>query len=91
MLNKKNVLDYFWAEAIATTMYIMNRTPTIAIHRTTHEEKFTWKKLIFLNLRMFSCFACVNVLNEKKKIIPKGGKCIFIGYSLTTVLFESCK
>ena len=31
MLNEKKMPDYFWAEAIATPIYIINKTP-IAVH-----------------------------------------------------------
>jgi hypothetical protein len=41
MLNEKNLPNYFWAEAIATIVYIMNQTPTAAVHGMTPEEKFT--------------------------------------------------
>jgi hypothetical protein len=44
MLNEKNLSNYFWAEAVATVVYIMNQTPTAAIHGMTTEEKFTGKK-----------------------------------------------
>jgi hypothetical protein len=91
MLNK-NLPNYFCAKAIAITMYIMNQTPTTAIHGMTHEEKFTWKKPNVSNLRMFSYLAYVHVFNEKKtKLDPKVEKCIFIGYSLLIVPFKSCK
>jgi len=43
MLNKKNLPNYFWAEAVATIVYIMNRTPTARFHGMTPEEKFTGK------------------------------------------------
>jgi hypothetical protein len=41
MLNEKNFPNKFWAEVVATTIYIMNRTPTTAVHGMTPEEKFT--------------------------------------------------
>jgi hypothetical protein len=44
MLNEKNLLNYFWAEAVSTAVYIMNRTPTLAVHGMTPEEKLTGKK-----------------------------------------------
>jgi transposase InsO family protein len=44
MLNEKNLPNYFWAEAIATVVYIMNQTPIAAVHGMTPEEKFTSKK-----------------------------------------------
>ena len=45
MLNEKKMPDYFWAEAVATAVYIMNRTPTTAVHGMTSEEKYTGRKL----------------------------------------------
>ncbi len=63
MLNKKNLPDYSWVEAITTTMYITNRIPIIIIHGMTPKEKFAWKKLNVSNLKMFSCLAYVHVFN----------------------------
>jgi len=83
MLNEKNLPNYFWAEVIATAVYIMNRTPTKAIHGMTPEEKFTGKKPNVSHLKVFSCIAYVHVLDEKRsKLDSKAKKCIFIRYSL---------
>ncbi len=83
MLNEKNLPNYFWAEAIVTVMYIMNRTPTTVVHGMTPEEKFTGKKPNVSHLKVFGYIAYVHVPNEKKsKLDPKAKKCIFIGYSL---------
>jgi len=83
MLNEKNLPNYFWAEAIATVVYIMNRTSTTAVHGMTPKEKFTSKKPDVSHLRVFGCIAYVHVPDEKKsKLNPKAQKCIFIGYSL---------
>jgi hypothetical protein len=82
MLNEKNLPNCFWAEAVATAVYIMNRTPTLAIHDMTPEEKFTGKKPDVSHLRVFGCIAYVHVPDEKRsKLDPKAEKCIFIGYS----------
>jgi len=83
MLNEKNLPNYFWAEAIATVIYIMNRAPTVAIHGMTPEEKFTGNKPDVSHLKVFCCIAYVHVHDEKRsKLDPKTEKCIFIGYSL---------
>jgi hypothetical protein len=37
MLNEKNLPNYFWVEAVATTVYIMNRTSIAIIHGMTPE------------------------------------------------------
>jgi hypothetical protein len=83
MLNEKNLPNYFWAEAIATVVYIMNRTPTVVVHGMITEEKFTGKKPDVSHLRVFGCIAYVHVPHEKKsKLDPKVEKFIFVGYSL---------
>jgi hypothetical protein len=83
MLNEKNLPNYFWAEAITTVVYIVNRTPTTIIHGMTPEEKFTSKKPYVSHLIVFGCIAYVHVPDEKRsKLDPKAKKCIFIGYSL---------
>jgi len=83
MLNDKNLPNYFWAKAVATVIYIMNRKPTSAIHSMTPKEKFTCKKPDVSHLIVFGCIAYVHVHDEKRsKLDPKAKKCIFIGYSL---------
>jgi len=56
-LNEKNLPNYFWAETVTTTIYIMNRTPTAAIHGMTLEEKFTSKKPDISHLKVFGYIA----------------------------------
>jgi hypothetical protein len=83
MLNEKNLPNYFWVKAVVTIVYIMNRTPTMAIRGMTPEEKFTGKKPNLSHFIVFGCIAYVHVLDEKRsKLDPKVDKCIFIGYSL---------
>jgi len=83
MLNKKNLPNYFWVEAVTTAVYIMNQTPIAAVHGMTSKEKFTCKKPNVSHFRMFGCIAYVHVPDEKRsKLDPKAEKCIFIGYSL---------
>jgi len=83
MLNEKNLSNYFWAEAVATIVYIMNQTPIATIHDMTPEEKFIGKKPNVSHLRAFGCIPYVHVPDEKRsKLDPKAEKCIFIGYSL---------
>jgi hypothetical protein len=80
MLNEKNLPNYSWAEAVATGVYIMNRTPTTVVHGMTLEKKFTCKKPDVSHLRVFGYITYVHVPNEKRsKLDPKAGKCIFIG------------
>jgi hypothetical protein len=81
MLNEKNLPNYFWAEAITTTFYIVNQTPIAIVHGMTLGEKFMGKKSDVSHLKMFVCIAYMHVVDEKRsKLDPKVQKCIFIGY-----------
>ena len=53
MLNEKNMPRSFWAEAVYTTVYIMNRNPTTTIPDMTHEEKFNGRKPNLSHLKVF--------------------------------------
>ena len=82
-MSEKSMPHSYWAEAVSTTVYIMNMTPTAAIHDVTPEEKYTGKKLDVSHLKVFGCIAYVHVPDElRTKLDPKAEKCIFIGYSL---------
>ena len=77
------VPDYFWAEAVATDVYIMNNTPTVAIHGMMPQEKYTSRKPDISHLKVFGCIAYVHIPDERRtKLDPKVEKCIIIGYSL---------
>jgi len=79
----KSMPHHYWTEAVATTVYIMNRTPTIAVHGMTPKEKYSGRKPYLSHLKVFGCMAYVHVPNElRTKLDPKVEKCVFIGYSL---------
>ena len=77
------MLDYFWVEAVAIAMYIMNRTPTVAVHGMTPKEMYTGRKPNISHFKVFGCIAYVHIPNERRtKLDPKAKKCIFFWYSL---------
>lgn len=39
MLIEKHLPDYYWAEAIGTAVYVLNRTPRAGLHMITPYEK----------------------------------------------------
>ena len=83
LMNEKEMPKYYWAEAVHVAVYIMNMTPTAAIHGMTPEEKFTGKKPDLSHLKVFGCLAYVHIPDELRfKLDPKAKKCVFIGYSL---------
>ncbi|MCO5559842.1 hypothetical protein L7F22_013446 [Adiantum nelumboides] len=76
LMSEKNVPHCYWAEAVSTAVYIMNRTPTAAVHNVTPEEKFFGKKPDLGHLKVFGCIAYVHVSDElRTKLDPKAEKC----------------
>jgi hypothetical protein len=83
LMADKSMPHHYWAEAIATAVYIMNKTPIVTMHGMTPEEKYSGRKPDLSHLKVFGCIAYVHVLDELRiKLDPKAKKCVFIGYSL---------
>ncbi|KAG9450482.1 hypothetical protein H6P81_010447 [Aristolochia fimbriata] len=71
----------FRAEAVNTTCYIINRSPSTAIELKTLEEVWTGMPVDYSNLRIFGCAAYVHVQdNHRSKLDPKSKYFIFLGY-----------
>jgi len=82
MLQNKSLPKQFWAEAVNTAVYILNRSPTKAILNTTPYEAWFNRKPNVDHFRVFGCIAYSHIPKEnREKLDGKGEKCIFIGYS----------
>ena len=78
-MTEKNMPLYYWAEAINTANYILNRCITSGVHEVTPEECFYGSSLG--HLKVFGCLAYVHVTAEvRSKLDPKAEKCVFVGY-----------
>lgn len=55
MLSFENLNKRFWGEAIHTTFYLINRSPSSAIGFKTSEELWNGKPACYDNLRIFGC------------------------------------
>eukprot|EP00253_Pinus_taeda_P034553 PITA_34553 len=81
MLSGAELGQEFWAEAVDTACYLVNRSPSSALEDKTPQEVWTGKKPSLSHLRVFGCDAYVHVPKENRtKLDSKSEKCIFIGY-----------
>jgi transposase InsO family protein len=81
MLSGAELGHEFWAEAVGTTCYLVNRSPSSTLDDKTPHEVWTRKKPSLEHLRVFGCDAYVHVPKENRsKMDKKDEKCIFIGY-----------
>ena len=65
MLSGAGLEQRFWAEAVATACYLVNRSPTSALVGKTPMEVWSGKKPSIRHLRVFGCEAYAHVPKEK--------------------------
>lgn len=81
MLFDAKLSKKYWAEAISTAAYLINRTPTRADKGKTPEEVWTGKTPNLKYLRIFGCKAMVHVSKQKRqKWDAKSQELIFVGF-----------
>uniref|UniRef100_A0A251T6N3 Putative zinc finger, CCHC-type n=1 Tax=Helianthus annuus TaxID=4232 RepID=A0A251T6N3_HELAN len=82
MLSMKKLPNKFWAEAIACTTYILNRTVTKTRPNVTPFEAWNGRKPNVEHLKVFGSVAYVHIPKQKwNKLDDKTEKMIFVGYS----------
>ena len=81
MLIDSGLYEKFWAEALITAAYLLNRMP-IRNHTRCPEEIWSYKKPnLKHDIRIFGCKVMVHVPKEKRsKFKPKSIECILVGY-----------
>ncbi|KAL5768311.1 hypothetical protein ACOSQ2_015094 [Xanthoceras sorbifolium] len=79
MLSNAGLSKDFWAEAISTACFLVNRSPSTAIEFKTPEEVWSGKPADYSNLRIFGCPAYMHV--SEGKLEPRAKKCIFLDYA----------
>ena len=68
MMNAKGVPKTFWAEAVATSVYLLNISPTKAVYNKTPYEAWKGNKPKVSHLRFFGCidYALMNSKSHRK-------------------------
>nr|CAD40363.2 OSJNBa0093P23.9 [Oryza sativa Japonica Group] len=79
MLSNAGLPKQFWAAAVSTTCYLINRSPSYAIDKKTPIKVWSGFPANYSDLRVFGCTAYAHVDNGKLE--PRAIKCIFLGYS----------
>ena len=79
MLSNVGLSKDFWAEAVSTACFLVNRSPSTAIEFKTPEHVWFGKPANYSNLRIFGCPAYMHV--SEGKLEPRARKCIFLGYA----------
>lgn len=88
MLVQSGMGEFLWAEAIATAVYIRNRSPTKIIAEKTPYEVWTSRQPHVSHLRIFGAKAVALDKTQRKKFRPKGKQYIMVGYSITSKAYR---
>ena len=71
----------FWADAVNTAIYLINRCPSVPLKYKLTEEIWSGKNVKLAHLKVFGCVSYVHVKsNDCSKLDAKARKCFFIGY-----------
>ncbi|KAH9723371.1 retrovirus-related pol polyprotein from transposon TNT 1-94-like protein [Citrus sinensis] len=78
MLFSANLLKHFWAEAVTTSAYMINKSLSSALNFRTSQEVWSGKPPDLSHMRIFSSPTYAHI--NQGKLEPRAIKGIFIGY-----------
>ncbi|GJU38495.1 retrovirus-related pol polyprotein from transposon TNT 1-94 [Tanacetum coccineum] len=82
MLATTSLGKSFWAEAVNTACYVINRSPSTAVELKTPMEMWTGNPVNYSDLHIFGSPVYVMYNSqETTKLDPKFRKCLFLGYA----------
>lgn len=82
LLKSRNLPIKLWGKATATTVYLINRSPTHALYNKTPFEVWHGVKPSVSHLKVFGWTAFALITSYKPhKLDEKSEKCVFVGYS----------
>ena len=79
MLISAGLPKVFWAEAVTTTAFLINKCPSTALSFKTPKEVWSGHPPNYSKFRVFGCSAYAHIRQDKLE--PRAFKCIFLGYS----------
>jgi len=81
MLQARRLQNQFWAEVVATSIYLLNLSPIKAVMNRTPYEAWHGRKPSISHLRVFGCVAyALKHPQIRQKLDEKTEKYIFVGY-----------
>jgi hypothetical protein len=89
LLKVKGLPGWLWGEAMATIVYLLNRSPTKSVEGKTPFIAWIRKKSGVQHLRTFGCVVHVkNMTPNLKKLDDRSRPMFFIGYELESKVYR---
>ena len=90
MTTTKHFPNEYWAEAVATVVYIMNWFPTKSVKNKVPQEAWVGMNHNVSHLNFFGCVAYAHVPHELRKKLRHEGKNLFLLVTLKTQKHTIC-
>jgi hypothetical protein len=82
LLFQASLPAHYWAEALATTTYLLNRLRTKAVAHPTPYFVLFGIHPSYNHLRVFGCACYPNLASTAPhKLAPRSTRCVFLGYT----------
>lgn len=82
LLSEAKLSGMFWGEALYTSAYIYNMSPSSALQNEVPDLFWYGKEPSYNHLRVFGCKAFVHIpKDERSKLEVKTKQYVFVGYS----------
>ncbi|KAK8944625.1 hypothetical protein KSP39_PZI007680 [Platanthera zijinensis] len=79
----------FWAEAINTTCYLVNQSPSMSLNLKSPQEVWLGRPVDYSDIHIFGCHVYTLVQDsEKTKLDAKSKRCIYLGRTTSTKGFK---
>ena len=80
MLSESGMPKIFWAEAASTALYVINRSPLVALGFKVPKQVWSDTSCSYDHLKYFGCLVYVHT--SQGKLEPRAKKVYFLGYLL---------
>jgi hypothetical protein len=81
LLKQRGMPTVFWGEAVVTTVYILNRSPTKILNGKTSYEAWHGRNPMVSHLRVFGCLTFTKELGHISKLDDRSTPGVFIDYA----------
>jgi hypothetical protein len=82
MMIASSLLPHFWAEAVSTSVYLINIQPSAALQGGIPLERLSGHSPDYSVLRLFGCVCYILLApRERTKLTTRSVECVFLGYS----------
>ena len=81
MLAHTKLPKTYWAEALKTTVCVINRSLSVPLGADVPQRMWIGKDVSYRHLRVFNCLSYIHITKDwRGKLDAKSRPCIFLGY-----------